>query len=107
MVIALVVWCAYSLLKSFQIRAILRDLARRRRGDSGAGGGNPTSHQGAVDAQEEARRRKAAWARVRHDVFPILSKPAVLKRPFEKWDEGKDIRSGAATSRSAESSDMR
>jgi len=53
--------------------------------------GNPTSPDGAVDALEEACRQKAAWARVRHDVFPMLSNPAVLKRPFEKWDDGKDI----------------
>jgi hypothetical protein len=42
------------------------------------------------EAVEAARRRKAAWTRVRHDVFPILSNPSVLKRPFSTWDDWKD-----------------
>jgi len=79
--IALVMLSAYSLLEWIRIRAILRALARRRFGNGSAGSG---------EAVEAARRQKAAWARVRHDVFPILSNPSVLKRPFSTWDDWKD-----------------
>ena len=89
--IALVMLCAYSLLEWVRIRAILRALARRRTGKGSAGSGNSATHDEADDeAAEAARRRRAAWARVRHDVFPILSNPSVLKRPFSTWDDWKD-----------------
>jgi hypothetical protein len=85
LVIALVMFCVYSLLEWVRIRAILRELARRR---AVGGSGNPATPGGADDqAAEAARRRKAAWARVRQDVFPILSNPSVLKRPFDKWKD--------------------
>jgi hypothetical protein len=91
LVIALVVLCAYSLLEWLRIRAILRELARRRAGGSSGRSGSPAWAGGADDeAEEAARRRKAAWARVRHDVFPILSNPSVLKRPSDTWDDWKD-----------------
>jgi hypothetical protein len=91
LVIALVVLCAYSLLEWVRIRAVLRELARRGAGESSAGSGNPAMPGGAEDeAEEAARRRKAAWVRVRHDVFPILGNPSVLKRPFATWDDWKD-----------------
>jgi hypothetical protein len=83
--IALVMLSAYSLLEWIRIRAILRALARRR---TGTGSGNRTMADD--EAVEAARRQKAAWARVRHDVFPILSNPSVLKRPFSTWDDWKD-----------------
>jgi hypothetical protein len=86
--IALVMLSAYSLLEWIRIRAILRALARRRTGNGSAGSGNrATADDEAVAA---ARRQRAAWARVRHDVFPILSNPSVLKRPFSTWDDWKD-----------------
>lgn len=91
LVVALVIFCAYSLLAWVRIRAILRELARRRAGGSSGRRGDPAKHSGTDDeAAEAARRRRAAWARVRHDVFPILSKPSVLKRPFDTWDDWKE-----------------
>jgi hypothetical protein len=91
LVIAPVMLCAYSMLEWVRIRAILRELARRHAGGSGGRSGNPTTPGGTDDeAEEAARRRKAAWARARHDVFPILSNPSVLKRPFDTWDDWKD-----------------
>ena len=87
LVFALVILSAYSLLEWVRIRAILRALGRRRTAESSG----PGQYDGADDeAAEAARRRKAAWARVRHDVFPILSNPSVLKRPFNTWDDWKD-----------------
>jgi hypothetical protein len=89
LVLALVVLFAYSGLGWVRIRTVLRELARRRTGGStGLSGNLATSADD--DAEEAARRRKVAWARVRHDVFPILSNPSVLKRPFEKWDDWQD-----------------
>ena len=32
-----------------------------------------------------AAQRKAAWAKVMGDVFPLLSKPQRLIRPFKNW----------------------
>jgi hypothetical protein len=93
LVLALVVLFAYSGLEWVRIRTILRELARRRTGGSTGRSGNPATPAD-DDAEEAARRRKVAWARVRHDVFPILSNPSVLKRPFEKWDDWQDERSG-------------
>jgi len=86
--IALVMLCAYSLLEWVRIRAILRALARRRTGNGSAGSGNLATVDD--EAVEAARRRRAAWTRVRHDVFPILSNSSVLKRPFSTWDDWKD-----------------
>ena len=89
--IALVMLCACSLLEWVRIRAILRALARRRTGNGSAGSGNlATPDEADNEAVEAARRRRAAWMRVRHDVFPILSNPSVLKRPFSTWDDWKD-----------------
>jgi len=88
LVIALVMLCAYSLLEWVRIRAILRALARRRIGNGSAGSGNPARADD--EGAEAARRRKAAWARVRQDVFSILSNPSVLKRPFSTWEGWKD-----------------
>ena len=79
---------AYSLLEWIRIRAILRALARRRTGNGSAGSGNRATADD--EAVEAARRQRAAWARVRHDVFPILSNPSILKRPFSTWDDWKD-----------------
>jgi hypothetical protein len=91
LVIALVMLCTYSLLKWVQIRATLRKLARRRSGGSSAGSGKAATAGGADDdTREVARRRRAAWASVRHDVLPVLSNPSVLKRPFEKGDDGEN-----------------
>ena len=88
LVIALVMFCVYSLLQWVRIRAILRELERRRAGGSSGGSGNPAAPGGTDDeAAEAARLRKAAWARVRRDVFPILSNPSVLKRPFDNWND--------------------
>jgi len=71
LVIALVMLCTYGLLKWVQIRAILRELARRRSGGSSMGSGKAATPGGADDdAQEVASRRRAAWASLRHDVFP-------------------------------------
>ena len=89
LVLALVVLFAYSGLEWVRIRTILRELARRRTGGSTGRSGNQATPAD-DDAEEAARRRKVAWARVRHDVFPILSNPSVLKRPFEKWDDWQD-----------------
>ena len=89
--IALVMLCACSLLEWVRIRAILRALARRRTGNGSAGSGNlATPDEADNEAVEAARRRRAAWMRVRHDVFPILSNPSVLKRPFSTWGDWKD-----------------
>ena len=91
LVIALVMFGVYSVLEWVRIRAILRELARRRAGGSSGGSRRPGSSGGTDgEAAEAARRRKAAWSRVRQDVFPIVSKPSVLKRPFEKWDDWQD-----------------
>jgi hypothetical protein len=88
LVIALVMLSVYSLLEWIRIRAILRALARRRTGNGSVGSGNRATADD--EAVEAARRQRAAWARVRHDVFPILSNPSVLKRPFSTWDDWKD-----------------
>lgn len=88
LIFALVMLCAYSLLVWVRIRAILRALARRRTGESNSRNRGPRPPDGADDkAAEATRRRKDAWARVRHDVFPILSNPSTLKRPFNTWDD--------------------
>jgi hypothetical protein len=91
LIIALAMLCTYSLLKWSQIRAILRELARRRSGGSSAGSAKaaPPGEAG-DDAQKVTRRRQAAWASLRHDVFPVLSNPSVLTRPFEKGDNGEN-----------------
>ncbi len=86
---ALVVLIVYSGLEGVRIHVILRELSRRRAGGSNGRSGHPATPDD-DKAEEEARRRKVAWARVRHDVFPILSNPSVLKRPFEKWDDWQD-----------------
>jgi hypothetical protein len=44
---------------------------------------------GARERAQEGRRR-AAWAKVLHDVFPILSTPRALTRPFLHRDRWKD-----------------
>jgi hypothetical protein len=89
LVVALVALFAYSGLGSIRIRTVLRELARRRTGGSTGRSGNLATPAD-DDAEEVARRRKVAWARVRHDVFPNLSNPSVLKRPFEEWDDWQD-----------------
>ena len=70
----------YSLPEWVRIRALLRhsrELAPVR-----AARAVETRPGGADDeAAGAAGRRRAAWARVRHDVFLILSNPSLLKRP--------------------------
>ena len=88
LVFALVMLSAYILLVWIRIRAILRALARRRTGESNSPTDGADGADGADDeAAEATRRRKDSWARVRHDVFPILSNPSTLKRPFNTWDD--------------------
>jgi hypothetical protein len=89
LVLSLVALFAYGGLEWIRIRTVLRELSRRRTGGSSGGRGNLATPAD-YDAEEAARRRKVAWARVRHDVFPVLSNPSVLKRPFEKWDDWQD-----------------
>ena len=60
LVIALVMLCSYSLLKEVQIRAILRELARRRSGGSSAGSGKAAPPGGGDDDAQEVARRRAA-----------------------------------------------
>lgn len=86
---ALVMLIVYSGLEGVRIHVIYRELLRRRTSGSNRRSRNPATPDD-DEAEEAARRRKVAWARVRHDVFPILSNPSVLKRPFEKWDDWQD-----------------
>lgn len=53
-----------------------------------------------VKSPEEVAQRKAAWAKVRHDVFPLWSNPRSVTNPFRRWDDwsGDDDRVTPATS---------
>lgn len=78
-------WALFAWWRGYQIRSILRELARRRHGGPDE---RPGSGPGPADADaEKVRRRRAAWARVRHDVFPLLSNPEAFKRPFDKRND--------------------
>jgi hypothetical protein len=92
--VAAVLLCLSGVMRTYQLRAILRELAKRRaqalstEADQEAPNGPESGAN--RDDDEEKRRRKAAWKRVRHDVFPILSDPDVLKRPFQNRNKWKD-----------------
>lgn len=80
-------WALFAWWRGYQTRLILRELARRRHGDPDR---NLGSGSWPEDDADTVRRRRAAWARVRRDVFPLLSNPEALKRPFDKRNDFKD-----------------
>lgn len=91
--VAAVLLCLYGVMRAYQLRPVLRELAKRRAQalstDADQESNGPESGANR-DNDEEKRRRKKAWKKVRHDVFPILSDPGVLKRPFENRNKWKD-----------------
>lgn len=89
-ILALVVWAPYAWWQAYKVRAILKELARRRDGGSDPTRGQPSVVQEDPEAQEKRRRQKAAWQRVVHDLFPLLSNPSAFKRPFDKRNDWKD-----------------
>jgi hypothetical protein len=77
-------WALYAWWRVYRIRTILKELARRRDDGSLSTGGQSRGVEDDLEAQKLQRRRKAAWERVAHDVFPLLSKPSAFKRPFRE-----------------------
>lgn len=86
--------CLYRVMRTYRLRVVLPELAKRRAQalstDADQDASNWPESKAYRDEDEEQRRRKAAWKRVRHDVFPILSNPEVLKRPFQNRNNWKD-----------------
>jgi hypothetical protein len=89
-ILLLFLWVLYTWWQAYKVRALLTELARRRDGGSDPAGGQPSGVEEDPEAQEKQRRRKAAWARVAHDVVPLLSNPSAFKRPVEKRNDFKD-----------------
>jgi len=89
-IVLLLFWAIFAGWRAYLMRRILRELARRRVEKSASPLQRGSGTKSETDADDVKRRRKAAWARVRHDVFPILSNPSALKRPFDKRNDGKD-----------------
>lgn len=82
----LTLFALFSWWRGYQIRALLKELARRRHAPPGAA---PMPGPGPQE-EEKRRRRRAAWARVGRDLFPLLSRPTAIKRPFDKRNDFKD-----------------
>ena len=83
-------WILYSWLRAYKLRALFKELARRRDGRSDPTGGQPSGVEEDPEAQEQQRRQRAAWQQVVQDVFPLLSNPSAFKRPFHKRNGWKD-----------------
>ena len=89
-ILLLFLWVLYTWLRAYRVRPLLKELARRRHGGSDPTRGQPSAVEEDLEAQEKQRRQKAAWQRVVHDVFPLLSNPSAFKRPFDKRNDWKD-----------------